>query len=63
MCSRLDGIVYQVTPTGNVSVFVEGMGIATGLAFDQEGNLFVGDRSGTIFKDQPDPSDLRFRHA
>jgi sugar lactone lactonase YvrE len=26
------------------------MGVATGCAFDKEGNLFVGDRSGTIFK-------------
>jgi sugar lactone lactonase YvrE len=26
------------------------MGIATGIAFDHDGNLFVGDRSGTIFK-------------
>jgi len=26
------------------------MGVATGAAFDAEGNLFVGDRSGTIFK-------------
>src|SRR5215469_14118533 len=26
------------------------MGIATGLAFDRAGNLYVGDRSGTIFK-------------
>ena len=26
------------------------MGIATGVAFDARGNLFVGDRSGTIFK-------------
>jgi sugar lactone lactonase YvrE len=31
-------------------VYVEGMGIATGLAFDAEENLYVGDRSGTIFK-------------
>ncbi|MEO8026390.1 MAG: gluconolaconase, partial [Bryobacteraceae bacterium] len=28
----------------------EGMGVATGLCFDPEENLFVGDRSGTIFK-------------
>jgi sugar lactone lactonase YvrE len=48
--SRHDGIVYQATPGGNLSVFVEGMGIATGMAFDIEGNLYVGDRSGTIFK-------------
>jgi hypothetical protein len=48
--SRHDGIVYQATPSGNVSVHVEGMGIATGLAFDADGDLYVGDRSGTIFK-------------
>jgi len=51
--SRFDGIVYQVSPTGNMSVFVEGMGVATGLAFDEENNLYVGDRSGTIFKISP----------
>ncbi|MEO8026542.1 MAG: IPT/TIG domain-containing protein, partial [Bryobacteraceae bacterium] len=48
--SRYDGIVYQVTPSGSVSVYVEGMGVATGLCFDPEENLYVGDRSGTIFK-------------
>jgi sugar lactone lactonase YvrE len=48
--SRYDGIVYQITPSGNMSVFVEGMGVATGLAFDRDENLYVGDRSGTIFK-------------
>jgi sugar lactone lactonase YvrE len=30
------------------------MGIATGLAFDGLQNLYVGDRSGTIFKISPD---------
>jgi sugar lactone lactonase YvrE len=29
------------------------MGIATGIAFDRVGNLYVGDRSGTIFKISP----------
>lgn len=48
--SRYDGIVYQITPGGHMSVYVEGMGVATGIAFDREENLFVGDRSGTIFK-------------
>jgi len=51
--SRYDGIVYQVTPSGNMTVYVEGMGVATGLAFDREENLYVGDRSGTIFKISP----------
>lgn len=48
--SRHDGIVYEVTPRGEMAVYVEGMGVATGLAFDEEENLYVGDRSGTIFK-------------
>jgi hypothetical protein len=48
--SRGDGSVYQATPQGQMSVYVEGMGVATGLAFDPEENLYVGDRSGTIFK-------------
>jgi sugar lactone lactonase YvrE len=48
--SRHDGIVYQVSPGGNLAVYVEGMGVATGLAFDQQDFLYVGDRSGTIFK-------------
>src|SRR3984957_18039975 len=29
------------------------MGVATGAVFDSHGNLFVGDRSGTIFKIDP----------
>ncbi len=52
--SRFDGVVYQVTPGGDLSVYVEGMGVATGIAFDSKENLYVGDRSGTIFKISPD---------
>jgi sugar lactone lactonase YvrE len=48
--SRHDGMVYQVSPSGNTSTYVEGMGVATGIAFDRDDNLFVGDRSGTVFK-------------
>jgi len=48
--SRHNGVVYRATPSGQMSVYVEGMGIATGLAFDEQGNLYVGDRQGTIFK-------------
>ena len=48
--SRTEGTIYRITPAGNISTFAEGMGIATGIAFDRDGNLFVGDRSGTIFK-------------
>ena len=48
--SRYDGIVYQVTPSGSMSVYVEGMGVATGICLDSDENMYVGDRSGTIFK-------------
>lgn len=48
--SRYDGIIYQVSPHGEMSTYVEGMGVATGLTFDGDENLYVGDRSGTIFK-------------
>ncbi len=48
--SRQEGVVFQVSPAGNLAVYVEGMGVATGIVFDPEGNLYVGDRSGTVFK-------------
>jgi sugar lactone lactonase YvrE len=51
---RNDGTVHRVTPDGRSQLWIEGMGIATGLAFDRDHNLFVGDRSGTIFKISPD---------
>ncbi|HEX9761387.1 MAG TPA: IPT/TIG domain-containing protein [Candidatus Acidoferrales bacterium] len=47
---RHDGTIWRVGPDGRAQQWVEGMGIATGLAFDTHGDLFVGDRSGTIFK-------------
>src|SRR6266436_4769957 len=48
--SRHDEAVYKVAPNGTVSTYAEGMGVATGIAFDAAENLYVGDRSGTIFK-------------
>ena len=47
--SRLDGVVYRVTHEKEVVVFAGDLGIATGLAFNR-GEMFVGDRSGTIFR-------------
>jgi sugar lactone lactonase YvrE len=48
--SRYDGTVYSVSPGGTMSTYAEGMGVATGIAFDREGSLYVGDRSGTIWR-------------
>jgi sugar lactone lactonase YvrE len=51
---RNDGTIHRVSPDGRSMQWIEGMGIATGLAFDKGGSLYVGDRSGTIFKISPD---------
>lgn len=47
---RNDGTVHRISPDGRAMQWIEGMGVATGLAFDKAGSLYVGDRSGTIFK-------------
>jgi sugar lactone lactonase YvrE len=57
---RNDGTIHRLGPDGRLQKWVEGMGIATGIAFDQESNLYVGDRSGTIFKISPEREILVF---
>jgi sugar lactone lactonase YvrE len=52
--SRFDGNIYRAMPDGSLEVYAKGMGVATGLAFDRDQYLYVGDRSGTIFKIAPD---------
>ncbi|HEY8226976.1 MAG TPA: hypothetical protein VIG25_16990 [Pyrinomonadaceae bacterium] len=46
--SRLDGIVYKVTPFKEAVEFARNLGVATGIAFDSDGEMYVGDRTGTI---------------
>jgi sugar lactone lactonase YvrE len=48
--SRFEGTVYRVNGDGSFESFATDLGIACGLAFSASGDLFVGDRSGTIFK-------------
>src|SRR6266478_6369475 len=50
---RNDGTIHRITPDGRAEQWIEGMGVATGIAFDPKGNLYVGDRSGTVFKISP----------
>ncbi len=50
---RNDGTIHRVSADGRSEQWIEGMGVATGLAFDRDHNLYVGDRSGTIFKISP----------
>jgi sugar lactone lactonase YvrE len=51
--SRFDGAVFRVDADGQRKQLAAELGVACGLAFDEAGTLFVGDRSGTIFKVSP----------
>ncbi len=48
--SRFTGTAYRSTLDKRVEKYADGLGLATGLAFDSKGNLFVGDRGGLIYK-------------
>jgi sugar lactone lactonase YvrE len=47
--SRLEGVVYKVTPFKEAVAFARNLGVATGIAFDRRGVMHVGDRTGTIY--------------
>ena len=48
--SRLEGVVYKMTPFKEAVVFARNLGVATGIAFNKHGLMHIGDRTGTIFK-------------
>jgi len=48
--SRLEGVVYRVTPFKEAVAFARNLGVATGIAFDPQGVMYAGDRTGTIFR-------------
>lgn len=48
--SRLNGEVVRINENLDSSVVASDLGIATGIAFDSGGTMYVGDRSGTIYK-------------
>ena len=48
--NRAEGRVCRVERGEEAIVYATGLGIATGIAFDSDGVMFVGDRSGTIYR-------------
>jgi hypothetical protein len=48
--SRFEGAVYRVDGDGAHEQVVSDLGVACGIAVDQDGWMYVGDRSGTIFR-------------
>ena len=48
--NRADGTVVRVDREGMSMTVATDLGVATGLVFSSDGTMFVGDRSGTIFR-------------
>ena len=48
--NRAQGEVYSMGRDGTSTVYATGLGIASGIAFDPNGLMYVGDRSGTIYR-------------
>ncbi|HTK27542.1 MAG TPA: hypothetical protein VL327_13340 [Pyrinomonadaceae bacterium] len=48
--NRFDGQVCRIDKDEEAVVFSTNLGIATGIAFGKDGAMYVGDRSGTIFR-------------
>ena len=48
--SRFEGSIYRVEPDGSFDVCASDLGVPCGLAFSPEGTMYVGDRSGTVFR-------------
>ncbi|MFQ5848355.1 MAG: IPT/TIG domain-containing protein [Candidatus Methylomirabilales bacterium] len=51
--SRYEGRVYRLRPTGDMEVMAQDVGIATGLCLDDAGVLYIGDRTGTVYRLSP----------
>ena len=55
--SRFDGQVHRLIADDTAEIYATDLGVATGLAFGPGGDLFVGDRSGTIFRIKSEGAD------
>ena len=48
--SRFEGVVYRIGEDGVYEPVAHELGVACGIAFDDDRVMYVGDRSGTVFK-------------
>ena len=61
--SRFDGTVYRVAPNGTMSTYAEGMGVATGIAFDRRRESLCRRSQRHHFQDRQRSPDFCVRHA
>lgn len=52
--SRHTGTVYRSSFDKQLEKYIDGLGLATGIVFDTDGNLILGDRGGTLYRISPD---------
>ena len=48
--NRADGEVCQINANREIVPVATDLGVATGIAFDSDGAMYIGDRGGTIFR-------------
>lgn len=48
--SRYEGTVQRVEADGTTGIVARDLGVTCGIAFGSDGTMFVGDRSGTVFR-------------
>ncbi len=58
--NRNDGTVVRYTDFEQIEVVAEDVGIPCGIVFDSRGNLYVGDRTGKIYRIDPSGHKVEF---
>lgn len=48
--ARAKGEIYRINKDSDSALYASELGVATGIAFNEDGALFAGDRSGTIYR-------------
>ncbi|RPJ80877.1 MAG: gluconolaconase [Acidobacteria bacterium] len=52
--SRHTGTVYRSSFDKQLEKYIDGVGLATGIAFDADANMILGDRGGSVYRVSPD---------
>jgi sugar lactone lactonase YvrE len=60
--SRNDGTVFRYTDSEQLDVVAEDLGVPCGIVFDSKGLLYVGDRTGKIFRIDHSGNKEEFAH-